>query len=215
MAINDMIVSDYRDKGTDFSSTDFTIPNYQLWVKKNFPRNLDDKQSQQAWVGQLIHDASYRFPETNVIKEFSGLRNLCGKSIGGSIDRMEYADSEWHIADIKSQGMFPAQSSFKEPKKEWITQLSIYKWIAESYGLQVSSTGIIHQYVLGFTMNKIGMNEYNKILIPLLNTRDIELMIESKIDIANGNEPVSVDCEGWRCESYCSWNKSCPHYNRS
>ena len=219
--INNMIQSDYFDKGTQFSASDFTIPNYQLWVKKNCAKNEDDKQSLPAWVGQLVHKASYDTPEIGVIKEFSGVRYIdIGDvefvSIGGSIDRIECdEDMVWQIADIKTQGMFPAKKAFKDKgKDEWNTQLSVYRWILDGYNLNTCDTGLIHQYVMGFTKNKDGMEDYNKMEIPLMSLDDTEQMILNKIDIATGEEPLFMDCPVWMCNSYCSYNKSCPSHNK-
>lgn len=219
--INDMIVSDYHDKGADFSASDFTIPTYQLWVKKNCVKNEDDKQSLPAWVGQLVHKASYDFPEVGVIKEFSFVRTLNigdGEivTIGGSIDRIEYDEYDVaNIADIKTQGNYPAKRAFKDGgKEEWSTQLGIYRWGAEPYGIKACSTGVIHQYVMGFTKNKDGMQEYNKIEIHLDEPHIIEEMMLNKIDIATGEEPLFKDCPVWMCESYCSYNQSCPSHNK-
>jgi len=218
--INGMVVGNYFDKVTDFSASDFTIPNYQLWVKKNLPKNKDVEQGLQPWVGQLVHKASYDHPEVNVIKEFSATRNIPISSatepykhvvIGGSIDRISNViRGVWQIEDIKTQGMYPAKSAFKTPKSEWIKQLSVYAWLMEDYGFNVESVGIIHQYVMGFQKNKDGMEMYNKLEIPLMSMQDTDDMIVNKIDIARGPEPVSVDCDSWLC-GYCDWSNSCRH----
>ena len=220
--INDMVVSDYHDKGTDFSASDFTRPTYQLWVSKNCKKNEDDKQSLPAWVGQLVHDASYRTPEIGVIKEFSPTATIDigdGElvSIGGSIDRIEHVlDNLWQIADIKTQGMYPAKKAFKAGGEEkWTIQLSVYRWLLDKYGFKTTDVGTIHQYVMGFQKNKDGMEEYNKLEISLMSIEQTEEMMLNKIDIATGEEPRYNDCPTqWMCESYCSYNKSCPHYNK-
>ena len=214
--INDMIVSDYHDKNVDFSASDFCTPNYQLWVKKNLPKNEDDKQNFKAWVGQLVHKASYEFPEIDVIKEFSfKFVHDLDTSIGGSIDRISFDGELWHIEDIKTQGNYPAQKSFKEPDEKWITQLSIYRYaMVKYYGMAVSLNATIHQYVMGHQKNKHGCEEYNEIPIRLMETHDVESMLNEKIAIARGSEPLIVDCKSYLCESYCSWNKSCPSYNK-
>lgn len=205
-----MIQSDYFDKSVDFSASDFCIPDYQLWVKKNLPKNENVEQGLEQWVGQLIHDASYNNPEINVIKEFSCKRVVdLEHTVGGSIDRIEYLGGGlWQIADIKSQGMYPAQSAYKKPKDEWIKQLSVYRWILDDYNFNIVGSGTIHQYVLGFTKNKIGMNKYNKLEIELMSHDDTEEMVKSKIAVAIGNEPASCGCESWRC-GYCDYSDAC------
>ena len=218
--INGMIQSDYFDKDVDFSASDFCKPNYQLWVSKNHEKNKDDKQSLPAWVGQLVHKASYDFPELGVIKEFSPVTTIDigdGElvTIGGSIDRIEDINGEWHISDIKTQGLYPAKKSFKAQGSEaWVTQLSVYRYLLESYCIYTSSTAFIHQYVMGFQKNKDGMEDYNKFEIQLEETHNTEEMIRNKIDIATGEEPMMVDCQtAWQC-SYCSYTNSCPSYNK-
>lgn len=216
--INDMIQHEYHDKGVDFSASDFTLPTYQLWVKTN-NQKPEGKQNLQAWVGQLVHKASYEFPEINVMKEYSPVHTIeiNGEqvSIGGSIDRVVYNGRKWTIEDIKTQGMYPAKKAFKDGgKDEWITQLSVYRWLLESQGFAVNDVGVIHQYVMGFQKNKDGMEDYNEILINLMTVLQTNEMIANKIDIATGDEPVYVDCESWRCESYCNYTDVCPAYQR-
>lgn len=205
-----MIVSDYFDKSVDFSATDFAKPNYQLWVSKNLPKNENVEQSLEAWTGQLIHKASYDNPEINVIKEFSCKRTFdLEYTIGGSIDRIEYLGGGlWQIADIKTQGMYPAQAAFKQPKEEWKIQLSVYRWILDNYNFSVVGSGTIHQYVMGFTKNKIGMEKYNKLEVELLSHDEVEELVKSKIEIAHGSEPVSVDCPSYLC-GYCDYTEAC------
>ena len=208
-----MIVSDYYDKGTDFSASDFTRPDYQLWVSKNKKKNDDVTQGLEPWVGQLIHNASYNHAESHVIKEFSGSRIFdLEYNIGGSMDRIAFDEGKWFIEDLKSQGMYPAKASFKKPKIEWIQQLSVYRWILQDYKFDVSAVGIIHQYVLGFTKNKDGMERYNKINIRLFTLEETEELIKHKIEVATGAEPVEVTCETWRC-SYCDYSDNCHQSN--
>ncbi len=216
--INGMVVSDYFDKQVDFSASDFTTPLYQLWVKKNFPKNTDEEQGFKPWVGQLIHDASYRHPEVNVIKEFSFvLHHDIDTSIGGSVDRCALDEyGVWHIEDLKSQGYFPASKSYKEPSDSWIKQLSIYKLGMESCGLKVSDTGVIHQYVLGYQKKKgSDMQEYNKIEILLMSEADTVDMINTGINVARNSLPPQNDCAKYLCSSYCSWNQNCPSYSQN
>lgn len=208
--INGMIKGDYFDKGVDFSATDFCRPSYQLWVSKNLPKNENVEQGLEPWIGQLVHNASYNNPEIDVIKEFSCKRVFdLEYTIGGSVDRLEYLGGGlWQIADIKTQGMYPAQAAFKQPKEDWKVQLSVYRWILDDYNFSVVGSGTIHQYVLGFTKNKIGMEKYNKLEVELMSHDEVEELVKSKIGIAKGEEPVSCDCPSWGC-SYCDYTESC------
>ena len=211
MAINDMIVSDYFDKGTDFSATDFNKSNYQLWMKRNFESD-EQEQSLEAWVGQLVHNASYNTPEIDVIKEFSCQTMFDLKyTIGGSVDRLSYDGQQWIVEDIKTQGMYPAKSNFKKGGSDsWKIQLSIYAWILRKYGFKIANYGHIHQYVMGFTKNKDGMEKYNKITIELYDDELVESLIEEKLRYTE-REPISVDCESWAC-GYCDYTSKCKHY---
>ena len=215
MSINDMIVSDYFDKGVDFSASDFTRPNYQLWVSRNYDKNKDEKQSLPAWVGQLVHKASYDFPEVNVIKEYSPVVDFGSFTIGGSVDRIVKVGCQWVVEDIKTQGMYPAKKAFKEPDEKWVKQLSIYNFLLQRHGFNMASHGVIHQYVMGYQKNKDGMNDYNKIEIPLMTLEETIEMIDNKVDIATADdEPIFKDCPEWMCESYCSYSQNCPHHNK-
>ena len=212
-----MIKSDYFDKGTDYSASDFTRPNYQLWVSKNFDKNPDEEQGLAPWVGQLVHQASYEHQEIGVIKEFSPVRYFNGKHIGGSIDRLVYiGDGLWQVEDIKTQGNYPAKKAFKDGKEEWVKQLSVYRWLCDDYDIAPIVLANIHQYVMGYQKDKKleDYKEYNKLEIELMSLIDTELMIESKMDIAEGDEPIFKDCPVWMCKDYCSYNQSCPHYNK-
>ena len=216
--INGMIQGDYFDKGTDFSASDFVGPLYQLWVKKNFPKNTDEEQGFKPWLGQLIHQASYEHPEVNVVKEFSFvLHHDIDTSIGGSVDRCALDEyGVWHIEDLKSQGNFPAQKSFKEPSDSWIKQLSIYKLGMESCGFKVSDGAVIHQYVMGFQKKKgSDMKEYNKIDITLMSEADTVDLINTGINVARNSLPPMMDCAKYLCKDYCSWNQACPSYNQN
>ena len=214
--INGMVVSDYFSKGTDFSATDFTKPDFQLWVSKNLPKNKNAKQGFAPWVGQLIHKASYDHPEIGVMKELSLVFNLdLDISVGCSIDRVAYIGvGLWRVEDIKTQGMYPAKSAFKQPKQDWITQLSIYRYALLKHHIDVTHDAVIHQYVMGFQKNKDGMEEYNELNIELMDRDETEDLMKNKIAVAKGSQPVEVDCPKWMCEKYCDWNQSCPHYNK-
>ena len=212
--INGMIVSDYFDKKTDFSASDFTQPLYKLWVSKNFPKNADEEQGYKAWVGQLVHDASFNHAEVDVIKEFSFIYGFdLDTTIGGSVDRCSFVDGMWQIEDLKTMGNYPAQKAFKEPKVEWTIQLSIYKLGMESRGLKVSDVGIIHQYVMGYQKKKgSDMQEYNKIEILLMSEEEILEVISTGVNVAKNKLPPVMDCATYLCKDYCSYNQSCPHY---
>ena len=212
--INGMVVSDYFDKGTDFSASDFTRPLYQLWVSKNHPKNEDEDQGFKAWVGQLVHDASYNHAEVDVIKEFSFIYNHdIDATIGGSVDRCSYRNGLWHIEDLKTMGNFPAQKAFAEPKEDWVKQLSIYKLGMTSRGLTVSSRGIIHQYVMGYQKKKGSeMKEYNEIEIQLMSEEDTIELINTGVNVARNSLPPMMDCAKYLCKDYCSWNQACPSY---
>ena len=213
-SINSMIQSDYFDKGVDFSSTDFTNPDYKLWVSKNCDKNEDDEQGFKAWVGQLVHKASYDTPEIDIVKEFSFKVTFdLEHTIGGSIDRMAFVNGMWVIEDIKTMGNFPAQKAYKDGKEEWNIQLSIYAWAMRKYGLSVSNYGVIHQYVMGYQKNKNSdMQEYNRIVIDLMSDAQVEDLLNRKISIAKGDAPLVVDCPKYLCKDYCSYNKQCPSY---
>ena len=211
--INGMIQHMYFDKGTDFSASDFTQPSYKMWVKHNCKKNEDDKQGFKAFVGSLIHKASYEYPEVDVVKEFSGVINVSGYTIGGSIDRLAFRDEKWFVEDLKSSGLYPAKKAFKEPSESWTIQLSIYKLIASRYGFHMAGDGVIHQYVMGFQKNKDGMEEYNKIEIPLMSQDGVISMLKNRIKIAVGTVAPVNDCPRYLCDSYCSYNKSCPANN--
>ena len=212
--INGMVVSDYHDKGTDFSASDFTKPLYQLWVSKNFPKNSDEKQGFKPWVGQLIHDASYNHAEVDVVKEFSFIINHdLDATVGGSVDRCVYEDGVWVIEDLKSQGNYPAQKAFKEPSESWITQLSIYRLGMATRGFNVANYGIIHQYVMGYQKKKgSDMQEYNKIEIPLMSSEATQAIISTGINVARNSLPPAMDCATYLCKDYCSYSHACPHY---
>lgn len=215
--INGMVVSDYFSKNTDFSASDFTLPDYKLWIKKNLPKNKDVQQGYKAWVGQLVHKASYDYPETDVIKEFSFNQNIdLQYSIGGSIDRVVIDNfNKSTIEDLKTMGNFPATKAFKDGKEEWVIQLSVYSWAMSSYGFNMNSHGIIHQYVMGYQKNKNleEYKEYNKIKIDLMSKQQTEDMMLKKINVSTQKlPPLLVDCQKWMCKDYCDYNKACPSY---
>lgn len=210
-----MIVSDYHNKHSDFSASDFCRPLYQLWVSKHFDKNYDDKQNFKAWTGQLIHKASKDFDEVDVVKEFSFILNYDFNTIGGSVDRCVFENGEWYIEDLKTMGNFPAQKAFAEPKKEWIIQLSIYRIGMISRGFKVSKKGIIHQYVMGYQKKKgSDMKEYNRIQIDLLDIDEVYEILNTGINVAQNKEAPVCDCKKYLCSDYCSYNASCPEYNK-
>jgi hypothetical protein len=112
--------------------------------------------------------------------------------------------------------MYPAKGAFKTTPDYWITQLSIYRYMMETeYGFKVDTRGVIHQYVMGFQKNKDGMEEYNKLVISLLDNLSVLKLIQKKIAVATSKEAPAMDCQiKWQC-AYCSYNNNCPYLNSS
>jgi len=202
---------DYVDKGTDYSASDFTKPDYQLWIskRKDVYKNQEQEEVFNAsFVGSLIHQNSESVNEVNVIKEFSTIKKINNYTIGGTIDRLEVdsKNGQMTICDLKSGGHFPMLQKYKkEEVKEWITQLSVYRWLTKDL-FKIESIGKIYVFVLGYQKNKDNM--------PPTWTRTLELdtniekLIINKINIAESDVEPKVDCESWRC-GYCDYRTYC------
>lgn len=205
----------YNDKGTDFSATDFTKPNYQLWMEKNGPKiERNGKVFSPAFVGSLIHKNSEETNEVNVFKEFSTIRELGGHSIGGTMDRLEIDDNVITVADIKTGGHFPMLKKFRDNNvPDWGKQLSIYRWLISPIFENIATVGKVYVFVLGHQRNKDNMPDEWTHHEELLSNESVEAILKEKIEIAKAIEPPEKDCEKWRCNpKYCDAYNFCINY---
>lgn len=208
---------EYVDKGTDYSASDFTRPAYQLWIskRKDVYKNTEQEEVFNAsFVGSLIHQNSESLNEINVIKEFSTIKKLGKYTIGGTIDRLVLdKNGAVIIEDIKSGGHFPMLQKWKEKEKDnqdWVTQLSVYRWLISSVFKQVETYGKIHVFVLGYQKNKDNMPVTWNTKVWL--NEHIDTYMKIKIDIAESDTEPKKDCEKWRC-SYCDYSTYCQTRN--
>lgn len=204
---------EYVDKGTDYSASDFNKPNYQLWISKridSYKNTVDtDNVFNASFVGSLIHQNSEGVNEINVIKEFSTIKNLNGKTIGGTMDRLEFdnKNNSIVIGDIKTGGHFPMLQKYKKKEyKEWSTQLSVYYWLIKDMFINVETFGRIYAFVLGYQKNKDNMPDKWTAVVHLND--NIEKLMLEKINIAESDIEPKKDCESWRC-NYCDYSTYC------
>jgi hypothetical protein len=206
---------EYLDKGTDFSASDFTQPDYYLWIKKrnNVVKNEEkDEVFSPSFVGSLIHQNHESLNEVNVIKEFSTIKKINGYTVGGTIDRLEmYPNGYLTICDLKSGGQYPMLKKFKDGSDDWITQLSVYKWLIDDL-FKVEEYGKIYAFVLGHQKNKDNMPMTWSTTFEL--DKHIDNLMCSKIETAVSDTPPENDCPKWKCcNQYCDYYTYCQTRN--
>ena len=101
MSIQDnWLVSTYRPKDSEFSATDITSPNAQLWCKINSPKvdNSTAKVGFKSYLGSALHKAVEEVDEDGVIKELSWIRTLpSGIKVGGTTDELRWVGTKWRL----------------------------------------------------------------------------------------------------------------------
>lgn len=214
--------STYLDKGTDLSASEFTKPEYQMWVSKHFPMPRSMESGFKSALGSAWHKACEVDNEAGTSKEFTNIVTFMGKTIGGTADelRWDYDKKIWVIGDHKTKGVFPAKKFLgigtkakpnPEPEQDKeILQLSIYRWMFQDM-FKIDDVAVIYLWTVGHSPkdNAMGIPEYAEVEIPLIPIKNVEMIIKDKLNMAYGDTPPTKDCEDWLC-NYCEYKDVCP-----
>jgi len=215
--------STYLDKGTDFSCSELTKPNYQLWVSHHAeaPKEGDKSTSFKSALGSAWHVACEQSNESGVIKEFTYIKNHNGVSIGGTADELmwRYSVGKWQIRDHKTKGVYPAKKFLgigtkanpnptPETEKETL-QLSIYRWMFSDLFPAIDDKAVIYLWCIGHSARE-QFDEVSEVWLDLLPVNITQTYIEGKIATALGDTPPAVDCDKWMCD-YCNVRAACPY----
>ena len=234
MEVKDMstrfLKSTYLDKGTTYSVTTLTKPDYQLWVLANASRTGEPvKRSEFVGFKSAIGSAWHEFVEKNnepgVIKEFTYTTEHNGVSIGGTADELYWLEDKqaWQIRDHKTKGVYSAKKflgigtkAYPNPppdNEKEILQLSIYRWLFEKMFPKIDDEAIIYLWVMGHSKRE-AFPEVSEVRIGLKSVDDTEKYINNKIAVANLETPPALDCDvAWMCD-YCDVSSVCPDYQR-
>jgi len=215
--------SQYLDKGTDFSVSELTKPNYQLWVSHHTekPKEGNKLTGFKSALGTAWHTHCETENESGVIKEFTYKKELNGVSIGGTCDELmwRWSINKWQIRDHKTKGVYPAKKFLgigtkanpnpePEQEKEQL-QLSIYRWLFSDLFPAIDDKAVIYLWCIGHSARE-QFPEVSEVWLDLLPVNIVETYIQGKINTALGDKAPKVDCEGWMC-GYCNVADSCPH----
>jgi len=212
--------SRYVSKGTDFSATDLTNPNYYLWVKHNFKKDVvvspDAITGYKSFAGTAVHSLIEGVHEIGVVKEFSWTKEINGVTIGGTADelRYRYTVNKWRLGDVKTKGVFPAEKFLKGENEKEQLQLSIYRWLYNGL-FEIEDKAVIYLFVMGHSAReeKKGIPEVSEQWLDLLPISSTETIIQGKLAIAKAATPPELDCPTvWKCKDYCDMNTVCPYY---
>lgn len=216
--------STYLDKGTKFSASALTKPNYQLWVINHSPK--DEVTTRQVGFKSAIGSAWHEFCEKNnevgVVKEFSNVKEFEGTTIGGTADELVFQPDVgqfgmWQIRDHKTKGVYSAKKflgigtkadphPMPENEKEML-QLSIYRWLFKDM-FEIQDDAIIYLWVMGHTKRE-SFPEVSEVPLKLMPIPETEQYISEKIKVALADNPPEFDCESWLCD-YCDVEHHCP-----
>lgn len=212
--------SRYRSKGTDFSVTDLTNPNYYLWVKHHFKKELkqdpDAPTSFKSFAGTAVHAMIEGVDEIGTVKEFSWIKELNGVTIGGTADelRYRYSVNKWRLGDVKTKGVYPADKFLKGENEKEQLQLSIYRWLFKGL-FDIEDKAVVYLFVMGHSAReaKKGIPEVSEQWLDLLPVDTVETIIQGKLAIAKDTTPPKLDCPtAWKCKDYCDMSDVCPYY---
>ncbi|WMM95593.1 hypothetical protein CRP143_gp28 [Roseobacter phage CRP-143] len=211
--------STYLDKGTRFSASALTKPDYQLWVINHSPK--DEVTTKQVGFKSAIGSAWHEFCEKNnevgVVKEVSYVKEFEGTTIGGTADELVWLGDKWQIRDHKTKGVYSAKKflgigtkaephPMPENEKE-IKQLSIYRWLFKDM-FEIADEAIIYLWVMGHTKRE-SFPEVSEVPLKLIDMEETEQMISEKIKVALADDEPVFDCETWLCD-YCDVQHHCP-----
>ncbi len=215
--------SRYRSKGTDFSATDLTNPNYYMWCKYHFKDKLPKRTTPEitsfkSFAGTAVHQMIEDVDEIGVVKEFSWTKQLGDVTIGGTADdlRYRYTIGKWRLGDVKTKGVYPAEKFLKGENESEVMQLSIYRWLFNDL-FDIEDKAVIYLFVMGHTIReaKKGIPEVSEQWIDLIPTKQVETILQGKIAIATHDKAPVMDCPTvWKCEKYCDMKEVCPHYKK-
>lgn len=219
--------SKYLDKGTRFSVSTLTKPNYQLWVSNQLA--ADDGQPKEditgfkSAIGTAWHSFVEQDNEAGVIKEFTYVTEHNGITIGGTADELMWLPEKgtWQIRDHKTKGVYSAKKFLgvgtkanpnppPDNEKE-ILQLSIYRWLFKDLFKNIDDEAVIYLWVMGHTKRE-QFPEVSEVPLKLIPLDQIEVYVDNKLQIASSTEAPAMDCNlQWMCD-YCNVRDNCPDY---
>lgn len=170
-----------------------------------------------AVVGSLIHDKLEDVVNIEGIrKEERFYREVSGYTISGKFDLLiPLKDDIWQLADYKTSSV----ASLKNLNKH-IPQLSIYKWILEGNGINVSDEAYIISILLDWRQHKHSFtDQFTARKLTLMGVEDTEIFIRSKLsELEQDTIPECSQDETWggiRCKYYCPVKDNCDQYMES
>jgi len=219
--------SKYLDKGTRFSVSTLTKPDYQLWVSNQHAEDSGQPKDEitgfKSAIGTAWHSFVEQDNEPGVIKEFTYTTEHNGITIGGTADEVVWLPESktWQIRDHKTKGVYSAKKFLgigtkanpnppPDNEKE-ILQLSIYRWLFKDLFNKIDDEAIIYLWVMGHTRRE-QFPEVSEVPLKLVPLEDIEVYINNKLSTASRDTPPEVDCNmQWMCD-YCNVRDRCPKY---
>jgi len=180
---------DYNIDQMVLSATTLMKPIRALVLEQRWADDLtvDVSELVASRYGTALHDSWEKCQIPNAIQEVRYYRDLEGFKISGKVDLILDADQPIkRLADVKSTSVWNYILNKKD--KDYIMQLSIYKWILEANDIIVSDFAEI-KYVFTDWSKKdsIQKSDYpqsriTEKKIPLMKSDEVEAFIKTKLD---------------------------------
>lgn len=200
-------------------------------LRKRHYADIEKDLSEELWAlfGSTVHSILEDGADPNHIVEERLFAELQGWKFSGAIDVQEvHSDNTISIKDFKVTTTFAVMKGGSEPKKEWLEQLNIYKYLVEkNKGVKVKDLTII-AILRDWSSSKAKREElYPKaailpIPIPMWDYEQTEDFIRSRIiahqeaeimDEAGYELPLCSSAEQWETGRTYAIKK--PHLKRA
>ena len=201
--------SDYK-KGGQYSASNLTNPPLITKLQEKYPE-LDDvatKDKVAAFIGSAIHvRCETGMNEAGHDEIFKTEVAMKFRSLSGTADLVDVEDGIYHIGDVKTGKEANIIKKIKD-STDWITQLSIYRYLAiKDLKIDVSQEAEI--YWLCTDTGKYGIHS-----IYLLDTTETVKIIKEfykAMKTPIEDEPMCDGCLYWR-HRYCQVRSKCHHF---
>lgn len=221
----------------EFSATEISNPYKAIILTRKHYDEITINASDIIYptIGTALHESRHNplIHAPNTINELKGLSRLrwvdgvSGFTLSGQPDSFDLIKRE--IGDLKSTTMWNLDKKREDTFKEWIQQLSIYRFLMlENTFLDVSKKAVVTVFTRDFLVWKKTDNcpsQIFEITIDLDDERVIKDYVKGRLlvlkDIVDKKIPMPdcTDKERWKndktgeytkCSRYCSARQVCP-----
>ncbi len=140
--VNAVAWSDRDREGCDYTVTELDKPARIVALEAIHADEITEDASDRLWalLGSAGHEVLKRSAKSGIVEERAIVEIECdGRKfkIGG---KMDYGVSDTTLFDYKFTSVYAAKEG---PRKEWVCQLNIYRWLAGHYGVHFDRLQIV------------------------------------------------------------------------